>query len=152
MNMWSNIVSKTSSVTDATLPLAETVMRDVSLQFREQKVESEWHGELWFLAIPVIAIAAALVIYQAFRRQTAPENSPHQLLLDLGHAHRLDRKSMQLIDHLTEAAGMKHPAAIMVSVDAFDAAVQLVQRKSGLGDKDQPVLADIRRRLFVAEA
>ncbi len=129
---------------------AEMVMSDVSLQFREEKLQRSWTEHLWFLAIPVVAVAAAYGIYRLAQRRQVPSDSPHDLLVSLGDCHRLNRPAVELLQRIAEVASLPQPATMFAAPEFFQAGVDAADAKGAIGDEDRATLKELRERLFAA--
>ena len=74
--------------------LAETHMAEVSLQYREDVATGGTSG-IWYLLIPVVAIAIGVVIYKIVNRPPPIVNTPQGMLHELCRvaSHRHGRTS-----------------------------------------------------------
>ena len=138
----------TSIAFSKTVLFADMVMSDVSLQFREEKIQRHWTEQLWFAVIPIIAIALALVIYQLARRRELPTNSRRGLLIDLCRVHRLNRCATQLVVRMADATENAQPATLFLGPEFFEAAVQKAQADGAINGEDDSTLKEMRHRLF----
>ena len=129
--------------------LAETHMAEVSLQYREDTATPDASG-LWYLLIPVLAVAIALVIYKIYDRPAPIVNTPQGMLHELCKAHRINAAGRKLLDLITEEAELDHPATIFLGVAQFEAAVEKAGVHLEYGRRDKVILDQLRRRLFVA--
>lgn len=134
------------------LPLAETMMSDVSLRFREETVEQGWGTEIFFYLVPVLALLVAAAIYKFYNRPRRAINEPRRLLLQMCQAQRLPRKSLDLVDRISEAAELKQPTVMLVSPELFEATLRRAEAKKPLSARDQDAVAKLRHRLFALEA
>ncbi len=129
------------------LLLAETHMAEVSLQFREE-VAAGRSFDLWYLLIPVAAIAIATVIYRIANRPPAIVNTPQGMLHELCRAHRVGTKGRLLLDRIAEEANLEHPATMLLGVTQFEAAVAQAGTHITYDRRQLEILGMLRRRLF----
>ncbi len=131
------------------LPLAETHMAEVSLQYREEVASSGTTG-WWYILIPFVATAIAGVIYFIGTRPPKIVNTPTGILHELCRAHRISAGGRALLELIAEEAELRHPASMMVSVAAFENAVTAAGRHIQYDRRKQATLGMLRRRLFAA--
>ncbi len=129
--------------------IAETHMAEVSLQYREDVATGGISG-LWYLLIPVAAVVIAVVIYKIFDRPAPIVNTPEGLLHELCKSHQVNAAGRRLLERITEAAELDHPATVFLSAPHFEAAVQRAGKRIQYGRREQSVLGSLRRRLFAA--
>jgi hypothetical protein len=129
--------------------IAETHMAEVSLQYREDVATGGISG-LWYLLIPVAAVAIAVVIYKIFDRPPPIVNTPDGLLHELCKVHQINAAGRRLLERIAEDADLDHPATVFLSAGHFEAAVQDAGKRMRYGRREQSVLGMLRRRLFAA--
>lgn len=127
--------------------LAETHMAEVSMQYRED-VASQTASGLWYLLIPVGAVAIAGVIYKIVNRPPPILNTPQGMLHELCKVHRVGNAGRVLLDRIAEDAELKHPATMLLSVNQFEAAVEKAGKHIKYDRRQQSTLGMLRRRLF----
>lgn len=130
-------------------PLAEAHLAEVSLQFREDAVSHGASG-LWYLLIPVAAVAIALVIYRLANRPPAIVNTSRGMLHELCRVHRISNTGRLLLDRIAEAAELEQPATMFVGVTQFEAAVAAAGRHISYDQRQQAMIGMLRRRLFAS--
>ncbi|MEM9588016.1 MAG: hypothetical protein AAGA03_12115 [Planctomycetota bacterium] len=126
--------------------LAETRISDVSLRFREEAVHSgtPW----WFAIIPVLAIGAALAIYRIANQPRPTVNTPYGMLAEICARHQIHASGRRLLERIAEEANLAQPAALMLGVTHFEAAVAKAGRTIQYDRRQKATLKYLRRRLF----
>ena len=127
--------------------LGETHMAEVSLQYRETVASNATSG-LWYLLVPVFAIAMAFVIYKIVDRPPAVVNTPNGMLHELCKAHGINSGARHLLDRIADEAGLEHPATLLLGREQFEAAVKKAGAKIHYDRRKQAKLGVLRRRLF----
>ena len=127
--------------------LAETHMAEVSLQYREEAATGGT-SVFWYLLIPVVAIAIAATIYKIGNRPPPIVNTPQGMLHELCRVHRINAAGRLLLDQIAEEAELKHPAAMLLGVNQFEAAVETAGHEIKYNRRQRSTLGVLRRRLF----
>lgn len=131
------------------LLLAETLMSDVSLQFREEKQPEGWNVSILLVIVGVLVAVGVAVAYRIFMKSNSKAPSANGLFCELFDVHNLDRQARTLLDRVTEAAGLKQPAMMMVSTEFYDATVRKAYQKRKFRKSDQQKIVQIRKQLFM---
>lgn len=129
--------------------LAETHMAEVSLQYREDVATGGISG-LWYLLIPVGAVALGFTIYKIFDRPPAIVNTPMGMLHELCKVHRVPSSGRKLLERIAEEAELQHPATLFLGVNQFETAVKKAGKCIRYGRRENAVLGALRRRIFAA--
>lgn len=127
--------------------LADTHMAEVSLQYREE-VASNGISGLWYLLVPVVAIAIALVIYKIVDREPPILNTPQGMLHELCKVHRIKASGRILLERIAEDAELEHPAIMLLGVNQFESAVEKAGVHIKYDRRQKATLGMLRRRLF----
>ena len=127
--------------------LADTHMAEVSLQYREEVASGGISG-LWYLLIPVAAIAIAAVVYKIFNRQPPILNTPQGMLHELCQVHRINSAGRILMERIAEDAELAHPATMLLGVSQFESAVEKAGVHIKYDRRQKATLGMLRRRLF----
>lgn len=135
-------------ILSATL-IAEAHMAEVSQQYREETIEGGT-GDMWFLLIPVAAIALAYAIYQIYNRIPSVVNAPTGLLTELCQAHGLGSKATGLLHRIARASELEQPAAILMSIDNFESALSQASRRIRFKKAEQKAISQVRRNVFAS--
>ncbi len=130
-------------------PLGETHMAGVSLQYRED-VANAGLSSLWYLLIPVAAVAIAAIIYKIVDRPPAIVNTPKGMLHELCRVHHVSSAGRNLLERIAEEAELAHPATMFLGATQFDAAVKTAGNRINYGRRENAVLGTLRRRIFPA--
>lgn len=129
--------------------LAETHMAEVSLQYREDAAAGGMSG-LWYLLIPFVAVAIALVIYKVVDRPPPIVNTPQGMLHELCKVHHVGGAGRRLLERITQEAELDHPAVVFLGPLQFEAAVAEAGKRIRFGRRENAVLGTLRRRLFTS--
>jgi hypothetical protein len=124
-------------------------MAEVSLQYREDVAAGGASG-IWYLLIPVVAIAIGLVIYRIVNRPPPIVNTPQGMLHEVCRAHRIGTAGRVLLDWIAEEAELKHPATMLLGVTQFEAAVEKAGTRIKFDRRQNATLAMLRRRVFAS--
>lgn len=127
--------------------LAETHMAEVSMQYRED-IATNGISDWWYLLVPVVAVAIAIVIYKIFDRPPPIVNTPQGMLHELCKAHGIKASGIRLLERVAEEADLQQPATLFLSVRNFEAAIKQAGRHMRYSRRDQTTLGTLRRRLF----
>jgi hypothetical protein len=127
--------------------LAETHMAEVSLQYREDVAANGASG-IWYLLIPVVAIAIGVAIYKIANRPPPIVNTPHGMLHEVCRSHRVGTAGRLLLDRIAEEAELTHPATMLLGVTQFEAAVEKAGSRIKYDRRQNATLGMLRRRLF----
>ena len=127
---------------------AETHLAEVSLQYRDEGTSSP--SQLWFLLIPVLAIAIGCLIYRLHSRPAEAIDTPAGLLTEIAIAHGLRNRTIDLLHRIARAAELEQPATLLLNIEAFEATVNKATKRIRLDKRQQSDLGMIRRRLFAA--
>ena len=122
---------------------AKNRVQRVSWRYREEVAGDI--GAVWFLVIPIVAVAAAWFIHRWYQRRSEPLDTPEGLLERIARAHRLPRRVRRSLRHLAGAAKLNYPASMVLSRAEFDDAVR---RAGAAADRWSEDLVHARRRLF----
>lgn len=128
--------------------LAETHMAEVSLQYREDVAAGGLSSGLWYLLIPIVAVAVAMMIHGIATRPPAVVNTPQGLLHELCRAHQIGPRGRLLLDRIAEEAELGQPATMLLGVTAFDQAVEQARPRIRYDRRKLVTLAMLHRRLF----
>lgn len=127
--------------------LAITRIEELGRDFREPTAPGLlWQQTLW-LAIPVAAIAASLLIYRIGERASQPLNRA-ALLSQLYRAHAFPRAARRLCTRIADACELSDPVVMMVSPTLFEQAVCKAGQSISFSQRQLVTLEWIRQRLF----
>ena len=126
---------------------AETHMAEVSLQYRETVATGGATG-IWYLLIPVVAIAIGVVIYKIVNRPPPIVNTPQGMLHEICRVHRIGTAGRVLLDRIAEEAELEHPATMLLGVTQFEAAVNKAGARIKYDRRQNATLGMLRRRIF----
>ncbi len=130
-----------------TLLLAETRMSDIGGRYQQQAAAVQGIGT-GALVVVGIVILIAVCIGMFIARKPKIVNSPIGLLNELCRVHGINGAGSRLLNEIATAAGMQHPAMIVIGPANFDAAVESATSKSTLDERKKKSLGLIRRQLF----
>ena len=129
------------------LPLAETHLADVTLQYREEAVASGF--PMWAtVAILVMVVAGIIGAYKYFYGAPAIVNTPLGMLHELCKVHRIGTRGRLLLETVARDAALEHPAVLFSSPTRFDGIVGKSRARSSFSTRQQSTLAMVRRKIF----
>jgi len=132
----------------SSMPLAVTRMAEVSLKYREDVATGETTN-LWFLAVPVVAISLSYLIYKIAERPPAVVNTPYGMLNELCRVHQVGKAGRVLLTQIAEEIGLPQPATMLLGETQFEAAVAKAGEEIEYSRRQSATLGTLRRRLFI---
>jgi hypothetical protein len=132
----------------SSMPLAVTRMAEVSLKYREDVATGET-ANLWFLAVPVVAISVSFLIYRIADRPPAVVNTPYGMLNELCRVHQVGKAGRVLLTQIAEEIGLPQPATMLLGETQFEAAVAKAGEEIEYSRRQSATLGTLRRRLFI---
>lgn len=131
--------------------LAETRISDLS-QAYQQRVESPNISGIWFLLIPFLVVAVAMICYKIADRVPLAINTPNLIMQELCRAHGLSGSGRRMLEKIADGAQLEQPATMFLGPQHFEAAVKQAAQNIKYDRRHQTLIGMLRRTLFIEKS
>ena len=131
--------------------LGETRITELSVRYKPQAAVDDGFG-LGAVLLLVVVIAIAAAVYHFVLRKPKIDNSPAGLLNEICRVHGVSGSGNRLLNEIAAAAGLKHPAVMLLGQTSFQATVEAAESKIKLDRAKKKTISMLQRQLFSASS